>query len=516
RNPVTHWLTALPILARPEARSLLLVGFGGGVAIEVVPPSIERIDVVELEPEVIAANRLVANGRWRDPLSDPRVHVHLNDARSALSLAASRFDVIVSQPSHPWAGGAAHLYTREFFELVRSRLAANGAFLQWIGLAFVDEALFRSLLATLLDVFPHVRVYAPPPYGSILFLASAEPFDMEHSVARALAANPEPFGELGIRVPEDVTADLLLDEAAVVELARSAPLNQDGHNRLASRSDRLGDRALVKTIDDLLAPIDPLVRALPQGSDPFDIVRRLSGARAERVAKALSDPVQRAVGEAIAGIDDGKRERPRRRLEEALRLDPRNQEARAAMLRLSVGAIAGGANPEQIVSPPLSDEERALADGWATRARDPRALAAGELDARLAAVAPRHPLGPDAMRLRVQGRLASGDPGLAKDADLLANDYFGHRSDPSSILLLAETAAAVGDPATVLERLSELIDALDPRRASSRAFAYRARDLARATAADDPELSWMRAAVLRRLGVTVARGAPRNAGAGKR
>src|SRR5439155_1205756 len=139
----------------------------------------------------------------------------------------------------------------------------------------------------------------------------------------------------------------------------------------------------------------------------------------------LSDPVQRAVGEAIAGIDDGKRERPRRRLEEALRLDPRNQEARAAMLRLSVGAIAGGANPEQIVSPPLSDEERALADGWATRARD-------------------------------------------------------------------------------------------PRRASSRAFAYRARDLARATAADDPELSWMRAAVLRRLGVTVARGAPRNPGAGKR
>ena len=84
RNALTHWLTALPILARPEARSLLLVGFGGGMAIEVVPPSIERIDVIELEPEVIAANRLVAKGRWRDPLSDPRVHVHLNDARNAL------------------------------------------------------------------------------------------------------------------------------------------------------------------------------------------------------------------------------------------------------------------------------------------------------------------------------------------------------------------------------------------------------------------------------------------------
>jgi hypothetical protein len=91
-----------------------------------------------------------------------------------------------------------------------------------------------------------------------------------------------------------------------------------------------------------------------------------------------------------------------------------------------------------------------------------------------------------------------------EDADRLANEHLGDRSDPSSILLLAETAAAVGDPATVLERLSELLDALDPRRASSRAFVFRARDLARATPADDPELSSLRTATLRRLGVRVA------------
>jgi hypothetical protein len=476
-----------------------------------VPPSIERIDVVELEPEVITANRLVAKGRWRDPLSDPRVHVHLNDARNALSLASSRFDVIVSQPSHPWAGGAAHLYTREFFALVRSRLAPNGAFLQWIGLPFVDEALFRSMLATLLDVFPHVRVYAPPPHGSILFLSSSEPFDMETSVPRALAASPGPLGELGIHVPEDVTANLLLDEVAVGELARGALLNRDGHNRLASRSDRLGDAALTKTIDDLIAPIDPLVRALPKSADPFYLVSRLSGARAERVAKALPDPVERAVGEAIAGIEDGKRVGPRHKLEEALRLDPRHADARAAMLRLSAGAIANGANPEQILPPPLSDEERALVDGWVARERDPRSLATGTLEARLAAIPLRHPLGPDAVRLRVQGRLASGDPALVKDADALANENLGNRGDPSSILLLAEIAAAAGDPATVLKTLSELLDVLDPRRPSNRALVFRARDLARATPANDPDLTWLRTNTLRRLGINVPSAAPRNA-----
>ena len=196
---------------------------------------------------------------------------------------------------------------------------------------------------------------------------------MEQSVARALAANPGPFGELGIHVPEDVTASLLLDEAAVAELARGAPLNRDGHNRLASRSDRLGDRSLMKKIDDLIAPIDPLVRALPTGADPFYLVSRLSGARAERVAKALPDPVQRAVAEAIAAIEDGKRVGPRRKLEEALRLDPRHVEARAAMLRLSASAIANGANPEQILPPPLSDAgARARGRLGRARARSPR------------------------------------------------------------------------------------------------------------------------------------------------
>ncbi len=503
RNRVTHWLTALPLVARPEARSLLLVGFGGGMALEVVPPSIERIDVVELEPEVIEANRIVAKERWRDPLSDPRVHIHLNDARNALSLARASFDVIVSQPSHPWAGGASHLYTREFFALVRSRLAPDGVFLQWIGLPFVDEALFRSMLATLVDVFPHVRVYAPPPRGSILFLASNAPFEMEASTARALAAAPGPFSEVGIRVPEDVTVNLLLDEPAVAELARGAPLNRDGHNRLASRANRLGESALVQKADDLIAPVDPLVHRLPAGIDVFYLVSRLPAARAERVAAALSDPVERAVGQAIAAIEDGKRVGSRRHLEEALRLDPNHVQARAAMLRLSAGRIADGVDPEQVLPPPLSEIERALADGWRARARDPRSLATGALESALGQVPLHHPLAADAVRLRIQGRLATRDPVLIQDAVALAEANLRNRSDPGSILMLAEAAAAARDHFTVLKTLSDLLEELDPRRtssrASSRALLNRARHLARATP-DDPELYWLRSDTLRRLG----------------
>ena len=128
RSMLERWLGALPCLARPDARSMLVIGFGAGTALEAVSRTLERIDVIELEPEVLAVNRLMQRGRAVDPLSDPRVHVHLNDARGALVLTERRYDLIVSQPSHPWTAGASHLYTREFFALVRGRLAPGGAF----------------------------------------------------------------------------------------------------------------------------------------------------------------------------------------------------------------------------------------------------------------------------------------------------------------------------------------------------------------------------------------------------
>jgi hypothetical protein len=477
------------------------------MALEAVPEFVERIDVIELEPEVMAANRLVAKERYRDPLSDPRVHVHLNDARNALSLANTRFDVIVSQPSHPWAGGAAHLYTHEFFTLVKSRLSADGVFLQWIGLPFVDEELFRSLLATLADVFPYVQAYAPPPDGSALFIASNAPFDMRASTARALAAAPERFAEIGVRTPEIVTASLLLDEEAVREVSRGAPLNRDGHNRLASRSARLGDAALRARIDDFIAPVDPLVRALPENTDVFRLLRYVRTSRARRIAAALPDPADRAVGEALADIEDGKRVGPSQRIQATLAQNPDHVEARAAMLRLSAGAIADGANPETFVAAPLSDAERAVAAGWLARGDGSRGEALRALEPQLAAIAPTHPLGADAIRLRVQGRIASGDAALAEEATALAEASLSDRPEPSSILLRAEASAAAGDPVAALETLGDLVDHLDPKQPSAYALANRARELARSMP-DDGDLRILRQATLQRLGV---RGAGRGA-----
>ena len=183
RNPFEDsgaWLSALPPLIRPDCDSMMIIGLGGGVAAAHVPPSVDEVEIFELEPAVVEANRFIRKRRNRDPLADSRVKIILNDGRNGLALTSKKYDAIVSQPSHPWTAGASHLYTREFAETARRRLNSGGVFLQWMNTDFVDPGLFRSLAATLLDVFAHVRVYEPFP-GNSLFVASDQPIHPERT-----------------------------------------------------------------------------------------------------------------------------------------------------------------------------------------------------------------------------------------------------------------------------------------------------------------------------------------------
>ena len=259
------WLTALPVIARPDARNMLVVGFGGGVALEGVPPSVESVDVVELEPEVIEANRQLTGLRDNDPLEDPRFNVVINDARNALRLTGRSYDAIVSQPSHPWTAGASHLFTREFAADVRSHLNEGGVFLQWMNDEFVDEPLLRTLAATLAAVFEYVRLYYTGA-GVLMFMASDAPLDMELQAARTgrpFSDHPMHYGLIGLNGVEDLLVALALDEEGILSFSRRAELSTDDNNLMATRSRSRADGLQIEELLELLEPHDPLAR---QGS----------------------------------------------------------------------------------------------------------------------------------------------------------------------------------------------------------------------------------------------------------
>jgi len=258
------WLSPLAVIARPRTRDMLIVGYGGGVVVEGVPPSVSHVDVIELEPKVIEANRATGALRKRNPLTDPRVNIILNDARGALRLTDRRYDAIVSQPSHPWTAGASHLYTREFMQLARDHLNPHGVFVQWMNVIFMDEDLLRSLTATLLNVFPEVRVYRPDP-NTVVFLASDAPLDVELELARTglpLREAPLHYARFGINNVEDLVAALVLDADGARRIATGARLITDDDNRIATSSVFEKGRGMTgDTSGRLFAAHDPLQRA---------------------------------------------------------------------------------------------------------------------------------------------------------------------------------------------------------------------------------------------------------------
>jgi spermidine synthase len=230
-----RWLGLWPSLARPDTESILVVGLGGGVVLEGIPASVETVHVVELEAGVVRANELIASRRDADATSDPRVHIAINDARNALRLTAKTYDAIVSQPSHPWTAGASHLFTREFFALVKSRLNEDGVFVQWMNAEFLDEALLARLAATLLAEFKNVRIYEPSALA-LHFLASDGPIDIGQQVAmtgRPLGDDPLHYARNGINSPFSLANALLLDERGVAQIAAGYKPTTDDDNRMA-------------------------------------------------------------------------------------------------------------------------------------------------------------------------------------------------------------------------------------------------------------------------------------------
>ncbi len=456
---VAHWLGLLPVLARPELESMLVVGLGGALALEWVPPSVRSIDVVELEPAVIEANRQIAALRARNPLADPRVELHVNDARGALLLMDGSLDAIVSQPSHPWTAGASHLYSREFFELVRERLAPDGVFVQWMGLAFVDEPLVRSLVGTLVDVFPNVRIYMVGGMPALLFLASAAPLDVEETGLRAIAASPETFRPFGLETREDLMAALVLDEAGARKLAEGAPIVRDDWNLLQMRSPYVIGRGLTTQAARKLFAASTAPAPLPAGVDTLRLVRDLleagDVARALQTARATEDPALRhgALGLVALAVED--RPAAGREFDAALRLDPTLVEARAGLLQVRKVSLLDRATFEAVGLTEASPLEAAVVDGWRREeAGDWDGLQA--LEASLAAASPAEPLFDDAAGLRASWRIASRDPDLSREAMAILDESLAHRVTADALLARARAAMGAGEPVLAAASLAEL------------------------------------------------------------
>ncbi len=149
----------LPLLARPAAQDVFILGLGSGVTGgAVLAHPIRRMTVAENCEPVIRAARFFES--WNGGvLTDPRARIVLEDARTVLKLDPQMYDVIITQPSNPWMAGVGSVFSREYYELAATRLKPGGVMVQWFHLYDMHDGIVEMVMRTFGSVFPHLEIW---------------------------------------------------------------------------------------------------------------------------------------------------------------------------------------------------------------------------------------------------------------------------------------------------------------------------------------------------------------------
>jgi spermidine synthase len=168
----------------------LVIGIGTGTTIGTLAAyPWKRIDVVEISPAIVEAARGFFTRVNHGALDDPRVVIHHADGRNFVLVDDQKYDLVSMELSSIWFAGASNLYSREFYELVRARLAEGGVFQQWVQLHHLYRRDFATVVHTLRSVFPHVALFYGGGQG--ILVASGTPLQASQSRLRALEALPK-------------------------------------------------------------------------------------------------------------------------------------------------------------------------------------------------------------------------------------------------------------------------------------------------------------------------------------
>jgi spermidine synthase len=232
----------VPALLADQVGRAFVIGWGTGVTAGELAalPSMREVVVAEISPAVLRAAPLFDFANQAASRS-PKLRLIRSDAYRALLREPGGFDVIVSEPSNPWMTGVEMLFSLEFLEAARARLAPGGVYVQWYHQYETDLASIALVLRTYAAVFPQVAVW----YGgaSDLLLLGFERADAQPDLARIESRARRPAYRRGLeRSGITSLAGLLAHEVWPVgvlhALSLAGPVHTLEHPRLSHQAAR--------------------------------------------------------------------------------------------------------------------------------------------------------------------------------------------------------------------------------------------------------------------------------------
>jgi spermidine synthase len=270
-------LAHVPLLLHPNPKRAAIIGLGSGVTLgsALTHPLVEAT-VLEISPEVVAASSFFEEENHH-ALADKRTRLIVGDGRTHLMLGTGVYDVIVSEPSNPWMAGIASLFTKEFFEGARARLAPGGVLCQWAHTYDISSADLRSIVATFLSVFPDGTLWLVGD-ADVLLVGSTEPLDARIDGIAAAMKRPgvgEDLLSVGVKGSFSVTSLFVAQGGALKAWAGDAPLQTDDRSALEFS----GPRVIFSTArDDNATALRELAVTSPK---PASVARALASATPE-------------------------------------------------------------------------------------------------------------------------------------------------------------------------------------------------------------------------------------------
>jgi spermidine synthase len=173
-------------------------------------------------------------------MHDSRTRIVYDDARHFIFTTKQKFDVITTDPIHPWVKGTSTLYSKEYYELVKAHLNAGGVVAQWLPIYDSDPATVKSELATFFEVFPNGTLWSNYTqnggYDLVLIGGDASAIDLD-SVQERLD-RPEyskvlaSLSDVGLHSAVEVFATYAGRASDLTSYFAGAPINDDMNLRL--------------------------------------------------------------------------------------------------------------------------------------------------------------------------------------------------------------------------------------------------------------------------------------------
>lgn len=285
----------LPLLLMEEPKSVLVVGLGMGITLQATArhPGLERIDVIELSPEIVEAQAHLVDVNG-DVLANPLVHVRIDDGRLFMKLSQGRWDMITADPIHPKISRVGYLYTREYYASIRERLNPGGVVCQWMPIYQISPTRLRSAVKTFQEVFPNAMLWYVE--GHLLLVARPDAEKIDFARLSRRLEDPrvrEDLASIDIRGPEELLSHLLMgpeEIRAYVAEEPGVPLNTDDYPYLEYFVPRDLFSSTARNVDAFLGHLvrpSSLVENMPPASKRA--LEALARERAERLARARTD-----------------------------------------------------------------------------------------------------------------------------------------------------------------------------------------------------------------------------------